>query len=127
MVSRGHQPGRGGAGAQEPLRGQLPPPGQPGDSQDSLGGRPQQDRVQPRHQVSSSKCAIFIGLYLTYHLSLNSSKFYDDIDIFRSSRGFMHLRISRVDDGENTSFKLGDFDKKFSSIVGMVHHYTINR
>lgn len=55
MVSRGHQPGRGGAGAQEPLRGQLPPPGQPGDSQDSLGGRPQQDRVQPRHQVSSSK------------------------------------------------------------------------
>ena len=54
-------------------------------------------------------------------------KFYDNIDIFRSSRGFMHLRISRVDDGENTSFKLGDFDKKFSSIVGMVHHYTINR
>ena len=39
----------------------------------------------------------------------------------------MHLRISRLDDGENTSFKLGDFDKKFSSIVGMVHHYTINR
>jgi len=45
----------------------------------------------------------------------------------KSSRGFMHLRILRVDDDENTSFKLGDFDKKFSSIVGMVHHYTINR
>jgi len=45
----------------------------------------------------------------------------------KSSRGFMHLRISRVDDGENTSFRLGEFDKKFSSIVGMVHHYTINR
>ena len=70
---------------------------------------------------------IFWILCPTYRLSLNSSKFYDIIDIFRSSRGFMHLRISRVDDGENTSFKLGDFDKKFSSIVGMVHHYTINR
>jgi len=45
----------------------------------------------------------------------------------KSSRGFMHLRILRVDDDENISFKLGDFDKKFSSIVDMVHHYTINR
>ena len=39
----------------------------------------------------------------------------------------MHLRVSRVDAGENTSYRLGEFDKTFSSIVGMVHHYTINR
>ena len=47
--------------------------------------------------------------------------------ISRSARGFMHLRVSRVDAGENTSYRLGEFDKTFSSIVGMVHHYTINR
>ena len=130
MVSRSHESGRGGAGAQDSLRGQLPPAGQP-RHQDSLGGRSKQDWVQPRHKVSVSqfygRLSNFIGLCPTYRLSLNSSKFSDNIDIFRSSRGFMHLRISRVDDGENASFKLGDFDKKFSSIVGMVHHYTINR
>jgi len=45
----------------------------------------------------------------------------------KSSRGFMHLRISKVDEGENRWYKLGEFDKKFVSIVQMVHHYTINR
>ena len=39
----------------------------------------------------------------------------------------MHLRISKVDVGENRSYKLGEFDKKFVNIVQMVHHYSINR
>lgn len=45
----------------------------------------------------------------------------------KSSRGFMHLRIFKNDDGENTYYRLGEFDKKFSSIVQMVRHYSINR
>ena len=45
----------------------------------------------------------------------------------KSSRGFMHLRISKVDVGENRTYKLGEFDKKFVNIVQMVHHYSINR
>ena len=39
----------------------------------------------------------------------------------------MHLRISKVDLGENRTYKLGEFDKKFVNIVQMVHHYSINR
>ena len=39
----------------------------------------------------------------------------------------MHLRISKVDVGENRTYKLGEFDKKFVNIVQMVHHYSINR
>lgn len=39
----------------------------------------------------------------------------------------MHLRISKVDEGENRWYKLGEFDKKFVNIVQMVHHYSINR
>ena len=45
----------------------------------------------------------------------------------KSARGFMHLRISKVDVGENRTYKLGEFDKKFVNIVQMVHHYSINR
>lgn len=45
----------------------------------------------------------------------------------KSSRGFMHLRIFKDDDGENTYYRLGEFDRKFSSIVHMVRHYSINR
>jgi hypothetical protein len=45
----------------------------------------------------------------------------------KSSRGFMHLRIFRDEDGENTFYRLGEFDRKFSSIVHMVRHYSINR
>jgi len=45
----------------------------------------------------------------------------------KSSRGFMHLRIFKDDDGENTFFRLGEFDRKFSSMVHMVRHYSINR
>merc|ERR1719150_3062342 len=43
----------------------------------------------------------------------------------KSSRGFMHLRIQREACG--TSYRLAEFDKKFSSVVAMVHHYSINR
>ena len=39
----------------------------------------------------------------------------------------MHLRIFKDDDGENTFYRLGEFDRKFSSIVQMVRHYSINR
>ena len=45
----------------------------------------------------------------------------------RSSRGFMHLRIFRDDAGENAFYRLGEFDRKFSSVVHMVRHYSINR
>jgi len=45
----------------------------------------------------------------------------------KSSRGFMHLRIRKEEEEENISFRLGEFDKKFSSVVDMVRHYSINR
>jgi len=43
----------------------------------------------------------------------------------KSSRGFMHLRIQREHCG--SSYRLAEFDKKFPSVVAMVHHYSINR
>jgi len=46
----------------------------------------------------------------------------------KSSRGFMHLRILRVEESPGKIlYQLGDFEKKFNSIVSMVHHFTINR
>ena len=67
--------------------------------------------LQPRHQVRD----------------LSKLRRSNLLSRLRSSRGFMHLRISKVDEGENRWYKLGEFDKKFVSIVQMVHHYTINR
>jgi len=43
----------------------------------------------------------------------------------KSSRGFMHLRIQRESCGSN--YRLAEFDKKFPSVVSIVHHYSINR
>jgi len=43
----------------------------------------------------------------------------------KSSRGFMHLRIQREPCGSN--YRLAEFDKKFPSVVAIVHHYSINR
>lgn len=43
----------------------------------------------------------------------------------KSSRGFMHLRIQREASG--SSFRVAEFDRKFPSVVAMVHHYSINR
>ena len=68
-----------------------------------------------------------------YSLAIKSVKFslshhvFNFLNLLRSSRGFMHLRISKVDEGENRWYKLGEFDKKFVNIVQMVHHYSINR
>jgi len=46
----------------------------------------------------------------------------------KSSRGFMHLRIQKEVRGDNSvSYKLGEFDRRFVSVVEMVRHYSINR
>jgi hypothetical protein len=45
--------------------------------------------------------------------------------IFRSSRGYMHMRIRR--DPLNRDFQLSDFDRRYLTIPEMIHHYTRNR
>ena len=42
----------------------------------------------------------------------------------------MHLRIRREPGSEPTcppSFRLAEFDRRFHSVVEMVHHYSLNR
>lgn len=53
-------------------------------------------------------------------LRMNSSAF-----VFRSSHGFMHMRIQR--DSTSEKFILGQFSKPFPSVPEMVNHYSMNR
>ena len=46
---------------------------------------------------------------------------------FRSSRGFMHMRIQRTSASGQQSFILGQFSKPFATVPAMIHHYTLNR
>lgn len=45
--------------------------------------------------------------------------------LFRSARGFMHMRIQRS--GGDGTFILGQFSKPFHSIPEMIRHFSLNR
>lgn len=47
------------------------------------------------------------------------------IYIFRSARGFMHMRIQKNE--ELNAYILGQFSKPFDSIPEMVRHFSVNR
>jgi len=58
-------------------------------------------------------------------LKLNFLQFFLFLYIFRSARGYMHMRIRR--DPLNRDFQLSDFERRFITIPEMIHHYTRNR
>lgn len=48
---------------------------------------------------------------------------YTMVMIFRSAKGFIHMRITQS--GE--SFYLGQSDRPFDTIPDLIRHYTLNR
>lgn len=50
---------------------------------------------------------------------------FQTIFVYRSARGFMHMRIQKS--GETGCFILGQFSKPFTSIPEMIKHFSMNR
>lgn len=137
MVSRFNHPRWGWECLETPHRGELP--------RQKLGIL--QTGFLPLCQVSKDD---FIAVPIHF-----LSTFFPLHFLFRSSRGFMHMRIQRnllapaagasappptssssssastaTNNNNNVSaeqFILGQFSKPFNSVPSMIHHYTVNR